>query len=32
MLAKWTSKNEITLPKVMVQIVGEAAYYNVTIQ
>lgn len=30
MLAKRTSKNQITLPKAVVQIVGEADYYEVT--
>ena len=32
MLAKRTSKNQITLPKAIVQIVGEADYYDVTVQ
>jgi hypothetical protein len=32
MLAKRTSKNQITLPKAIVQVVGEADYYDVTIQ
>jgi antitoxin component of MazEF toxin-antitoxin module len=30
MLAKRTSKNQITLPKAVVQMVGEADYYEVT--
>jgi antitoxin component of MazEF toxin-antitoxin module len=32
MLAKRTSKNQITLPKAIVKTVGEADYYDVTIQ
>jgi hypothetical protein len=32
MLAKRTSKNQITLPKAIVQRVGEADYYDVTSQ
>lgn len=32
MLAKRTSKNQITLPKAVVQRVGEAEYYDVTVQ
>ena len=32
MLAKRTSKNQITLPKAIVQTVGEADYYDVTAQ
>ncbi|MBU6163321.1 MAG: AbrB/MazE/SpoVT family DNA-binding domain-containing protein [Myxococcales bacterium] len=32
MLAKRTSKNQITLPKAVVQSVGEAEYYDVTVQ
>ena len=32
MLAKRTRKNEITLPKAIVQCVGEADYYDVTVQ
>jgi len=32
MLAKRTSKNQITQPKAIVQIVGEADYYDVTVQ
>lgn len=32
MLAKRTSKNQITLPKAIVQTVGEADYYDVTVQ
>lgn len=32
MLAKRTSKNQITLPKAIVQTVGEADYYEVTAQ
>ena len=32
MLAKRTSKNQITLPKAIVQAVGEVDYYDVTIQ
>ena len=30
MLAKRTSKNQVTLPKAVVQITGEADYYDVT--
>lgn len=30
MLAKRTSKNQLTLPKAIVQLVGEAEYYDVT--
>lgn len=30
MLAKRTSKNQLTLPKAAVQAVGEAEYYDVT--
>ena len=30
MLAKRTSKNQVTLPKAIVQVVGEADYYDVT--
>ena len=32
MLAKRTRKNQITLPKAIVQCVGEADYYDVTVQ
>jgi len=32
MLAKRTSKNQITLPKAIVQTVGEADYYDVSVQ
>lgn len=32
MLAKRTSKNQLTLPKAIVQMVGEADYYDVTVQ
>lgn len=32
MLAKRTSKNQLTLPKAIVQEVGEAEYYDVTIE
>lgn len=32
MLAKRTSKNQVTLPKAIVQTVGEAEYYDVTVQ
>ena len=32
MLAKRTSKNQITLPKTIVQTVGEADYYDVAVQ
>lgn len=32
MLAKRTSKNQITLPKAIVQSVGEADYFDVTVQ
>lgn len=32
MLAKRTSKNQITLPKAIVHVVGEADYYDVTAQ
>ena len=32
MLAKRTSKNQVTLPKAIVQTVGEADYYDVTMQ
>ncbi|MEA3642458.1 MAG: AbrB/MazE/SpoVT family DNA-binding domain-containing protein [Lamprobacter sp.] len=32
MLAKRTSKNQVTLPKAIVQRVGEADYYDVTAQ
>ena len=31
MLAKRTSKNQVTLPKAIVQRVGEADYYDVTV-
>ncbi|KON79302.1 AbrB/MazE/SpoVT family DNA-binding domain-containing protein [Azoarcus sp. PA01] len=31
MLAKRTSKNQLTLPKAVVQAVGDAEYYDVTI-
>ena len=31
MLAKRTSKNQLTLPKAIVQAVGEAEYYDVSI-
>lgn len=30
MLAKRTSKNQLTLPKAIVQLVGDAEYYDVT--
>jgi hypothetical protein len=30
MLAKRTSKNQVTLPKAVMQIVGEVDYYDVT--
>lgn len=30
MLAKRTSKNQLTLPKAIVQMVGDAEYYDVT--
>ena len=30
MLAKRTSKNQVTLPKAIVQAVGDADYYNVS--
>ena len=32
MLAKRTSKNQVTLPKAVVQTAGEADYYDVTVQ
>ncbi len=32
MLAKRTSKNQVTLPKAIVQMVGEADYYDVSVQ
>ncbi len=32
MLAKRTSKNQVTLPKAVVQMVGEADYYDVIAQ
>ncbi len=32
MLTKRTSKNQVTLPKAVVQMVGEADYYDVTAQ
>lgn len=32
MLAKRTSKNQVTLPKAIVQTVGESDYYDVTVQ
>ena len=32
MLAKRTSKNQVTLPKAIVQTVGETDYYDVTVQ
>ena len=32
MLAKRTSKNQLTLPKAIVQMVGETDYYDVTAQ
>ena len=32
MLAKRTSKNQITLPKAVVQMTGDADYYDVTAQ
>jgi hypothetical protein len=32
MIAKRTSKNQVTLPKAIVQMVGEADYYDVTAQ
>lgn len=32
MLAKRTSKNQVTLPKAIVQTVGEADYYDVAVQ
>ena len=32
MLAKRTSKNQVTLPKAIVQTAGEADYYDVTVQ
>jgi antitoxin component of MazEF toxin-antitoxin module len=32
MLAKRTSKNQVTLPKAVVQSVGEADYYEVSVQ
>ena len=31
MLAKRTSKNQVTLPKAIVQTAGEADYYDVTV-
>ena len=31
MLTKRTSKNQVTLPKAIVQTVGEADYYDVTV-
>ncbi len=32
MLAKRTSKNQVTLPKAIIQMVDEADYYDVTVQ
>jgi len=32
MLAKRTSKNQVTLPKAIVQTAGESDYYDVTVQ
>ena len=32
MLAKRTSKNQVTLPKAIVQTAGEADYYDITVQ
>jgi antitoxin component of MazEF toxin-antitoxin module len=32
MLAKRTSKNQVTLPKAIVQTTGEADYYDVTVE
>jgi hypothetical protein len=32
MLAKLTSKNQLTLPKSVVQSVGQAEYYDVTVE
>ena len=32
MLAKRTSKNQVTLPKAIVQMAGEADYYDVSVQ
>lgn len=32
MLAKRTSKNQVTLPKAIVQAVGEADYYEVSVE
>ena len=32
MLAKRTSKNQVTLPKAIVQTAGEADYYDVTVE
>ena len=32
MLAKRTSKNQVTLPKAIVQTAGETDYYDVTVQ
>ena len=32
MLAKRTSKNQLTLPKSIVQMVGETDYYDVSVQ
>lgn len=32
MLAKRTSKNQVTLPKAVVQTTGEADYYDVTVE
>lgn len=32
MLAKRTSKNQITLPKAIVQTAGEADYYDIAVQ
>lgn len=32
MLAKRTSKNQVTLPKAIVQSVGESDYYDVSVQ
>lgn len=32
MLAKRTSKNQVTLPKAIVQTAGQADYYDVTVQ
>jgi antitoxin component of MazEF toxin-antitoxin module len=32
MLAKRTSKNQVTLPKAIIQMVDQADYYDVTVQ